>query len=123
MLQLGMSLSGWMVGMLVMSGKGMVATVGHVGLVVGGPGLGPARSVQGPESTLASTSNAHRRKKERKEGNFCLRFVIRLVHLIKKVLEKRKKKTRQPFQGLLSTSSTYVLPGFSIDEALNKAHW
>ena len=66
MLQLGMSLSGWMVGMLVMSGKGMVATVGHVGLVVGGPGLGPARSVQGPESTLASTSNAHRRKKERK---------------------------------------------------------
>ena len=62
MLQLGMSLSGWMVGMLVMSGKGMVATVGHIGLVVGGPGLGPARSVQGPEST----SNAHRRKKERK---------------------------------------------------------
>ena len=85
MLQLGMSLSGWMVGMLVMSGKGMVATVGHVGLVVGGPGLGPARSVQGPESTLASTSNAHRRKKERKEGDFCLRFVILLVHLKKKV--------------------------------------
>ena len=81
MLQLGMSLSGWMVGMLVMSGKGMVATVGHIGLVVGGPGLGPARSVQGPESTLASTSNAHRRKKERKEGDFCLR----LVHLKKKV--------------------------------------
>ena len=98
MLQLGMSLSGWMVGMLVMPGKGMVATVGHIGLVVGGPGLGPARSVQGPESTLASTSNAHRRKKERKEGDFCLKVIIRLVHLKKrsKVLEKRKKKPDSP---------------------------
>ena len=60
MLQLGMSLSGWMVGMLVMSGKGMVATVGHVGLVVGGPGLGPGpcpRSNSRPPTLIPATGD------------------------------------------------------------------
>ena len=122
MLQLGMSLSGWMVGMLVMSGKGMVATVGHIGLVVGGPGLGPARSVQGPESTLASTSNAHRRKKERKEGDFCLKFVIRLVHLKKGPRFLKKGRKNQTALPRIVIHLVDLLSGVSIGETFNKAH-
>ena len=122
MLQLGMSLSGWMVGMLVMSGKGMVATVGHIGLVVGGPGLGPARSVQGPESTLASTSNAHRRKKERKEGDFCLKVIIRLVHLKKGPRFLKKGRKNQTALPRIVIHLVDLLSGVSIGETFNKAH-
>ena len=37
---------------------------------------------------------------KRKEGDFCLKVIIRLVHLKKrsKVLEKRKKKTDSPYK-------------------------